>query len=507
LTPDPARAGEIAAELDRLNAERRAIEERITWEAEAQVAALGERPAYLLAGQDWHPGVIGIVASRIVERHHRPAVLIALDGDTGRGSARSIPGFDVLGALHACSEHLGRYGGHRAAAGLTLSRTRLEPLRQALEAHAAAALTPDLLEGVERVDAVVCGSQLGLSLIEELELLEPTGQGNPRPRLLVAGARLADVRSMGEGRHARFKLIAGGARTPAVAFGCDGALRDQVGHPLDASFRLERNCWNGVVEPRLVLRETWPCAPAHIQVLGEGQYLADALEEFDRPLDAPAAALACPSRGQVDRRGDGALATLTDALAASGRVLAVCSDVPRRLDGLAHRIGGFALASYHSLERDPRLGVQFEHLVALDPPGCPAQEGLLFWGIGFTHLAWGEAELRFAQQMHELEYGLRTSLVALYRTLRARQRVAGEELESLLRGDGSPGRPARLAGRLIRVLAELELVSLDRDLPALALAGGEPTSLDRSPAYRVYAQRHEDGRRFLNSANLKGPSH
>ncbi len=103
--------------------------------------------------------------------------------------------------------------------------------------------------------------------------------------------------------------------------------------------------------------------------------------------------------------------------------------------------------------------------------------------------------------MHELEYGLRASLVALYRGLRLRGRVAGEELEHLLRGDGPHARPARLAGRLIRVLAELELVSLDRDLPALAIAGAAPTALERSAAYRVYAQRYEDGQRFLSSAN------
>ena len=124
-------------------------------------------------------------------------------------------------------------------------------------------------------------------------------------------------------------------------------------------------------------------------------------------------------------------------------------------------------------------------------------------GPGFIQLAWTEAELRFAQQMHELEYGLRASLVALYRDLRSRGRVAGEELKRLLRGEGSHGRPARLAGRLIRVLAELELVSLDRDLPALAVAGTARTELERSPAFRVYAQRHEDGRQFLSrSANL-----
>jgi len=103
--------------------------------------------------------------------------------------------------------------------------------------------------------------------------------------------------------------------------------------------------------------------------------------------------------------------------------------------------------------------------------------------------------------MHELEYGLRASLVALYRSLRLRGRVTGQELEQLLRGDGPHGRPARLAARLIKVLAELELVSLDRDLPALEIAGAAPTMLERSAAYRAYAQRYEDGRRFLTSAN------
>src|SRR5262249_47259963 len=99
--------------------------------------------------------------------------------------------------------------------------------------------------------------------------------------------------------------------------------------------------------------------------------------------------------------------------------------------------------------------------------------------------------------------GLRASLVGLYRGLRHRGRVAGEELEHLLRGDGVHGRPARIAGRLVRVLAELELVSLDRDLPALAVAGEQRTALDCSPAYRAYTARYEDGRRYLSSRNLR----
>ncbi len=169
------------------------MEQRILWEAESQVADLERRPgAYVLASEDWHPGVVGIVASRIVERRHRPAILVAFEGDAGRGSGRSIPGFDLLGGLHASAAHLRRYGGHRAAAGLTIDAARLDAFREAFEAHAEAVLTPDLLEPVERVDAVVSGHELGLGLADELaEARGPCGMGNPSPpALLVPGGRL-----------------------------------------------------------------------------------------------------------------------------------------------------------------------------------------------------------------------------------------------------------------------------------------------------------------------------
>ncbi|HZU39717.1 MAG TPA: single-stranded-DNA-specific exonuclease RecJ, partial [Solirubrobacteraceae bacterium] len=501
LTADPRRAGEIAAELDAVNTERRAVEQRITWEAEALVAELGDRHAYVLAAEGWHPGVIGIVASRLVERHHRPTILVALEGEQGTGSGRSIPGFDLLGALHAAAPELERYGGHRAAAGLSVRRDRVAALADAVERHAAEVLTPELLEPVERVDAVVSGAQLGLELADELARLEPCGIGNPRSRLLIPGARFDDVRGMGEGRHARFSVRSGGARARAVAFGCDGDPGGRDGNPLDATFRLERNHWNGAVEPRLVLGHARPCAAPPIEVLGEpAEYLAAVLGELDAVLGG-AAGETRPERSVLDRRGESPLAVLADARAAGGEVLALCADVPRRLPGLAARTGGFALAAYPALERSPDLTRGFAHVVALDPPAGEAAAALLRCGNGYTHLAWGGAELRFAQQMHELEYGLRTWLAALYRAVRSRTRVAGEELEHLLRGDGQPSRPARVGGRLVRVLAELELVSLDRALPALALAGTAPTALERSPAYRAYTRRLEDGRRYLSSVN------
>jgi single-stranded-DNA-specific exonuclease len=502
LTEDQQRAQEIAAELDRLNGERRAVEQRIAWDAEAQLNQLGTQSTFVLAADGWHPGVIGIVASRIVERYHRPTILISLDHNVGTGSGRSIPGFDLLSALHATADHMVAYGGHRAAAGLTVTRAAIPALRAALEAYAEEALRPELLEPMERVDAVVSGSDLGLARAEELALLEPTGLGNPGARLLVPGARFDQVREMGEGRHARFSVQSGGARARAVAFGCEGRVGGEDGEAVDATFRLERNVWNGVVEPRLVLCHARPCRPGRIEVLGEpDDYLDAVFAEVDRSFTATSA---CPTgaRTVLDRRGESPLAVLLDAIASEALPLAVCAEVSRRLDGLRRRTGGFALISAEALEREPQLVAQFPHVVALDPPSSAAGLALMCAGSGITHLAWGEAELRFAKQIHELEYGLRTSLVALYRSLRLRGRVAGEELEQLLRGDGTHGRPARLAGRLIRVLAELELVSLDRDLPALEAAGGERTALERSPAYRVYAQRYEDGTQFLNSDNL-----
>jgi single-stranded-DNA-specific exonuclease len=259
LTEDPVRAGQIAQELDRANQERRHTETRILFEAEAQVAALGESPAYVLAGEGWHPGVIGIVASRLAERHHRPVVMIALEGERGRGSGRGIEGFDLLGGLRACAQHLGRHGGHRAAAGLEIEHARLRAFRDAFVAHAAGVLGEEQLVRGERVDAVLQGRELGMALAEELQALAPFGHGNPTVSLLVRAATLSDRRPMGEGRHLRFTVLSGdGARARAVAFGNGGRLPVAEDALADATFTLEVNEWRGVSEPRLVLRHAQP---------------------------------------------------------------------------------------------------------------------------------------------------------------------------------------------------------------------------------------------------------
>src|SRR5690348_14410270 len=237
LTEDRERAARIAAELDTVNAERLDVETRIRFEAEAQVAEQGPAAAYVLAAEGWHAGVIGIVAARVAERHHRPAVLVALEGEAGTGSGRSIPAFDLLGGLHACAEYLERYGGHRAAAGVTLRREAVEGFRETFAAHAAAVLAPEDLVPEVRVDAVAQGDALTLALAEELERLAPFGAANPPVTLLVPSAQLADPRALGEGRHVAFSLHAGGARSRCVAFGQGGTLPAAEGEPVDAAVR------------------------------------------------------------------------------------------------------------------------------------------------------------------------------------------------------------------------------------------------------------------------------
>ncbi len=183
LTEDDREASLLADELEALNRERQAVEERILREAVAQVESWPEarrrRRGYVVAGEGWHEGVIGIVASRLVERYNRPVVMIAGTDGAWKGSGRSVAAFDLHAGLAACAAHLERYGGHRAAAGLTIAADRVETFAAAFAAHADTALAEEDLLPVTRVDAIVPGHKLNLDLCAELGRLAPFGIGNP----------------------------------------------------------------------------------------------------------------------------------------------------------------------------------------------------------------------------------------------------------------------------------------------------------------------------------------
>jgi single-stranded-DNA-specific exonuclease len=263
LTEDDREAKGCAEELETLNRERQLVEERILREAVEQVESWPDsrrcRRGYVVAGEGWHEGVIGIVASRLVDRYNRPVVIITGTDGEWKGSGRSVPAFDLHGGLGACSAHLERFGGHRAAAGLTIARERIETFAAAFAAHADGALSEDDLRPVTRVDAIVPGSRLNLDLCAELARLAPFGLGNPGVTLLVDGCEIADPSTVGEGKHLRFRVRHRGRDSgQAIAFGLGAQLdRFRRDARYDVAFRLMENRWNGVVSPQLVVRRVF----------------------------------------------------------------------------------------------------------------------------------------------------------------------------------------------------------------------------------------------------------
>ena len=263
LAEDDETAIPLAGKLEELNRERQAVEDRMLREALARIAGWSDserqRRAYVLADEEWHEGVIGIVASRLVERFHRPVVLIAGGEREWKGSGRSISAFDLHAGLAACAGHLTRFGGHRAAAGLSIEPEKVDEFADAFTAHAGGVLRTDDLEPRAVVDAVVSGRELTLDLAAELGRLAPFGLGNPGVTLLVAGCELSELTAVGEGKHLRFRLRDGDRPAgSAIAFNLGPHLdRFRRAGRYDVAFRLEENRWNGTVAPQLVVRHVW----------------------------------------------------------------------------------------------------------------------------------------------------------------------------------------------------------------------------------------------------------
>ena len=300
LTESEDEAKALAGELETLNRDRQAVEGRILRAAIAQVESWPEarrrRRGYVVWGDDWHEGVIGIVASRLVERFGRPVVLIAGAGDEWKGSGRSIPAFDLHGALGACSPQLQRFGGHRAAAGLSIERENLDAFADAFAAHADTVLREDDLAPVTRIDAIVPGSALTLGRANELGRLAPFGLGNPDVTLLVPSCEAVQPGVVGEGKHLRFRVRQGDRDVgSAIAFGLGGQLdrlrRTNGQSPVryDLVCRLKENRWNGIVAPQLVVRRLFDAPDgyeelrAHLARLwraGESEWTSDARAIF-----------------------------------------------------------------------------------------------------------------------------------------------------------------------------------------------------------------------------------
>jgi single-stranded-DNA-specific exonuclease len=573
LTDDPDRAASIAAELDKANAERRWAERTVVEGAERARSELSpelkEASALVLAGEGWHPGVVGIAASRLAERHFRPTILLSVEGDRAKGSARSIPGFDLVAALDATAEHLTRYGGHRAAAGLELEADHLDAFREAFLEYAASKIDLDDLVRTVSLDALVgVGREgIGMDLARQLESLGPFGMGNPGPRLLVPSGRLREVRPLGEeGKHSRFQLESGAGRAAGVAFGMNGEISRREDEPMDLSVELEVDRWNGAEQPRVVVRELYSLealeSSPERRPCGDGCPAPDGewWERLEREMERVAAGQPGPlldvraseaaRREQVDRRGGAAVASLAELISSGESVLAICADAarrarlasaaadPRRFGAALPRIAccrcgaesldtvlrasaddgaGLVLVDWTVVAQRPETPRAFRHVVLIDPAPSEALEGLA-WAesrdsfatssaattpaAGYLHLAWGPAELQFAERLLGREWELRASIAEIWRGLaEAGGEAEGAALRSILAGAAQYSRTPETAARCVRVLCELALCEWtgDRAAGALRVLSSERTDLGRSRAYGACVARHQEAIRFLQA--------
>ena len=255
LTDDPQKAAALAEELDAANLERRQVERCIFEEAIALIEARGgveQRKSIVLSSPDWHQGVVGIVASRMVERYYRPTILIAEREDgSGKGSGRSISGFHLLDALHDCSAHLERYGGHRAAAGVTVKPGQVADFADAFEQAAAERLGDQELIPQLVLDAELQPNQVTLQLVQELQHVGPFGMGNQTPLLLLQGVKVAELRCFGD-NHLNLRLERDGCQFKAVGW---GMADREVPACIDLACTVKIDTWNNREQLKLELKD------------------------------------------------------------------------------------------------------------------------------------------------------------------------------------------------------------------------------------------------------------
>ena len=246
LTTDSGEARSLAAVLERNNHDRRELERRTTDEAYAALEGvhdLATDRGIVVAGDGWHAGVIGIVASRLADRLFRPSVVIALDGEMGRGSARSIPSFDLHDGIRTCEAHLERFGGHHQAAGMDICRERVPAFRDAFRDVARRRLGSEQPRPALHVDLEVALHEVDFELHRFAAYMGPFGRGNPEPVYVARAVRLDGPPQVLNGGHVKFRMAGGGATLPAIGFGLAerlaGPLRGDG--PVDVAFSLIEN--------------------------------------------------------------------------------------------------------------------------------------------------------------------------------------------------------------------------------------------------------------------------
>jgi single-stranded-DNA-specific exonuclease len=257
LTDCKRLARDLAEKLDDYNKRRQTHENQIRKEAMEMLAATfdpARDPVIVLGSRTWHPGVVGIVASRLMRQFHKPTFIVAIDADgVGKGSGRSIEGVSLVQAIHACRHHLLAGGGHDMAAGLSIAEDKMDAFRRDFADYVLSTTAPEQRQPKLRVDAEITFDQLSLEFLTDYELLQPFGNGNPQPIFMARGVNLSRPPVHMKNQHLRLHLRQGYAEQDAVFFGGgEVALPDP---PWDVAFTIDRNTFRGRTTLQIIIQD------------------------------------------------------------------------------------------------------------------------------------------------------------------------------------------------------------------------------------------------------------
>lgn len=535
LTDDEREAALLAQQLHEFNGARQDVERHILEEAVGCVESAGTLPPVIvLAGEDWHEGVVGIVAARLVERYHRPAILLGVREGVARGSGRSIARFDIMQGLNACADHLTVYGGHPQAVGLTLEADRVEEFRSAIERHAASVLSPDDLVPTFRCDAVLRGDDLNADTALALAALGPFGSGNPRPRLLLVGADLQQAEATRDGSHLRCVVKLDGVKARGIGFGMGKTAADLradgCGRLVGAQFRVDS--WQGALRPEFLIEHVGSPPPAGALECGpwcpswaadwkdDGASAAAPLRS-SRPVS-----LRLPVARDL-RNLPGRTSALAQVLATGERALLVGCCLPHMLPEARERIpfsdlcddglvcvgrgcvtgrgiaggsgppdvterAGVVVTEWDVLVHAPALAAARTHLVAVDPPyraeHVAAVNRLAEAGMS-VHLYYGHDERQATARLLRYLVHPRFAMVCAYRALEGTRAEGGQaqEAEVMARAAELAWNEARVVlgkselSRALEIIGQLTLDQLPvgeakleaRNIPAYVEAEAE----------------------------------
>lgn len=543
LTEDDKEAAELAQTLHELNGARQDVERQILDEAVRCVESQGPLPPVIvLTGEGWHEGVVGIVAARLVERYHRPAILLGQREGVAKGSGRSIARYDIMEALNACAEHLTIYGGHPQAVGLTLGADRVDHFRRAIEQHAGALLSPTDLVPAYLADAVLRGEDIDADTGVALSSLGPFGSGNPQPRLLVVGADIQQPEPTRDGSHMRCSVRVDGVRARGIAFGM-GASAEALkadGCSKVLGVQLKVDSWQGSLRPEfLIERLASPEAGAGLPECGPGCPLWNAERGAD-PSGSEAMPVMRPPAGWEVRAGldprlvsrdlrdrSGLTSALAQVLATGETTLVVGCSVPHMLTEAREKLpfadlcrhglvclaaccqgskeraddAEVVISEWDVVARAPELGARV-HIVAVDPPYRTEHVASLREAGekgANLHLYYGHGEREAAARLLRYLVHPRFAMVCVYRALReldsSRKDVV--EAEVLRRAAELAWQEAHVHvghDRFVRALEILRSLGLDR-----ASSGEAKLDARDSSAYAEMEAEYEECARLCLS--------